>query len=234
MALTEAGLVESRSRAQVLIVAGRVRVDGETVRRPDARLRPEQKLEVSAGRRWVSRGGDKLDPALEHFGVEVLGRICVDIGASTGGFTDVLLSRGASLVFAVDVGRGLIDWRLRSDPRVILMEKTNARNLERFDQPVSRLVVDVSFIGLEKVLPALCRAAPGAEMVCLFKPQFQVGRSDVGKGGVVRDVALTGAALARLREWCGPQGLEWLGQVPAAITGSDGNQEWFIHLRSQG
>lgn len=231
MALTEAGLAESRARAQALILAGQVRVDGETVRRPSQRLGSEQRVELAPQRRWASRGGDKLEPALDHFLIDPRGRICADIGASTGGFTDVLLARGASVVFAVDVGRGLIDWRLRQDPRVQLMERTNARHLQSYPQPVSLQVVDVSFIGLEKVLPALRLAAPDSELVALFKPQFQVGRGLVGKGGVVRDPSLTQSAIEGFEQWCQESGFVVLGWVPSALAGADGNQEWLCHLR---
>src|SRR3984893_12282235 len=185
--VTTSGLAESRERAQALILAGKVRVAGEPVRRPDLSVSDPTSISVEAGPDYASRGAFKLAPALDAFGIDPSGRICADIGASTGGFTDVLLRRGALRVDAIDVGRGLIHWRLRQDPRVVVIERVNARELDAFPEPVSLIVVDVSFIGLEKVLPALRRAGPAAEMVALFKPQFQVGRSEVGKGGVVRD-----------------------------------------------
>jgi 23S rRNA (cytidine1920-2'-O)/16S rRNA (cytidine1409-2'-O)-methyltransferase len=226
--------VESRSQAQALIMAGRVRVGGETVRAADHRVRPEDRLEVSEPARYVSRGGEKLAPALDAFGVAVEGRVCADVGASTGGFTDVLLQRGALRVYAVDVGRGLIHWRLRQDSRVVLMERVNARDLESFPEPVSLVTVDVSFIGLEKVLPALGRAAPAAELVVLFKPQFQVGRSEVGKGGVVRDEGAVAAALERFRQWCGANGLRVLAEAWSSLPGADGNRELLLHLEHFG
>jgi 23S rRNA (cytidine1920-2'-O)/16S rRNA (cytidine1409-2'-O)-methyltransferase len=229
-ALAEAGLAESRSRAQALILAGKVKVAGETVRSPDRPVRPDESLEVVGPALYVSRGGEKLAPALDEFGISVSGRVCADIGASTGGFTDVLLQRGAARVYAVDVGRGLLHWRLRQDPRVVLMERVNARNLESFPEAVSLVTVDVSFIGLEKVLPALLRSAPGAEFVVLFKPQFEVGRSEVGKGGVVRDPSAIESALARFRAWCSASGLAVLGQTPSALPGAEGNRELLIHL----
>jgi 23S rRNA (cytidine1920-2'-O)/16S rRNA (cytidine1409-2'-O)-methyltransferase len=215
-------------------MAGRVRVGGETVRAADRRVRPEDRLEVSEPARYVSRGGEKLAPALDAFGVRVEGRVCADVGASTGGFTDVLLQRGAVRVYAVDVGRGLIHWRLRQDSRVVLMERVNARDLESFPEPVSLVTVDVSFIGLEKVLPALGRAAPAAELVVLFKPQFQVGRSEVGKGGVVRDEAVVAAALGRFRDWCGANGLRVLAEAWSSLPGADGNRELLLHLERSG
>jgi 23S rRNA (cytidine1920-2'-O)/16S rRNA (cytidine1409-2'-O)-methyltransferase len=222
--------VESRSQAQALIMAGRVRVGGETVRAADRRVEADDRLEVVQPPPYVSRGGEKLAPALDAFGVRVEGRVCADIGASTGGFTDVLLQRGAARVYAVDVGRGLLHWRVRQDPRVTPMERVNARDLESFPEPVSLVTVDVSFIGLEKVLPALRRAAPGAELVVLFKPQFQVGRGEVGKGGVVRDQAAIAAALERFRDWCGENGWRVLGETPSALPGADGNREVIVHL----
>ncbi|OLC21410.1 MAG: TlyA family rRNA (cytidine-2'-O)-methyltransferase, partial [Chloroflexi bacterium 13_1_40CM_66_19] len=181
--VTNSGLAESRERAQALILAGKVRVAGETVRRPDHAVSDDALIDVDAGPGYASRGALKLAPALDRFGVNPAGRVCADIGASTGGFTDVLLRRGAEKVFALDVGRGLLHWRLRQDPRVVVIERTNARDIESFPEPVSLVVADVSFISLEKVLPAVRHAAPRAEVVALFKPQFEVGRSQVGKGG---------------------------------------------------
>jgi 23S rRNA (cytidine1920-2'-O)/16S rRNA (cytidine1409-2'-O)-methyltransferase len=213
-------------------MAGRVRVGGETVRAADRRVRPEDRLEVVQPPPYVSRGGEKLAPALDVFGVSAAGRVCADIGASTGGFTDVLLQRGAARVYAVDVGRGLLHWRLRQDSRVVPMERVNARALEAFPEPVSLVTVDVSFIGLEKVLPAVRRAAPEAELVVLFKPQFQVGRGEVGKGGIVRDDAATAAALDRFRAWCGENGYRVLGETPSALPGAAGNRELVLHLRA--
>ena len=229
-ALADAGLVESRQRAQALVMAGSVRVNGETERRPDRLVKPDDRLDLDAGEGWASRGALKLLPVLEEFRVPVEGRVCADIGASTGGFTDVLLRHGARRVFAVDVGRGLIDWRLRQDPRVTLLEKTNARDLESFPEPVELVVMDLSFIGLEKVLPAIRRSAPAAPVVALFKPQFQVGREQVGKGGVVRDREAITAARARFEDWCDAHGYLVAGHALAGIPGADGNQEHFYLL----
>jgi len=231
-ALTEAGLAESRSQAQALILAGKVKVGGETVRTPDRPVQNDEKVELVEPPPYASRGGEKLAPALDEFGVDVTARICADIGASTGGFTDVLLQRGAARVYAVDVGRGLLHWRLRQNPRVVLMERVNARHLESFPEPVSLITVDVSFIGLEKVLPALRRSAPGAELVVLFKPQFQVDRGEVGKGGVVRNTAAVTAALERFRDWCLANGFRVVGEVPAVIPGAAGNRELLLHLEA--
>lgn len=225
------GLAESRERAQALILAGKVRVGGETVRRPDRPVADDAQIAVDAEPGYASRGALKLAPALDAFAVDPAGRICADIGASTGGFTDVLLRRGAVKVYAVDVGRGLMHWRVRQDPRVVLMERVNARALDSFPDNVSLVVVDLSFISLEKVLPAIRHAAPDAEVVALFKPQFEVGRAEVGKGGIVRNQAAIDAALARFGSWCAGNGYEVAGQAPSEVAGAEGNREVFIHLR---
>jgi 23S rRNA (cytidine1920-2'-O)/16S rRNA (cytidine1409-2'-O)-methyltransferase len=228
--LSRRASVESRERARALILAGRVRIAGETERRPGRLVEPEASLELAEGPRFVSRGGDKLDPVLDAFGIQVAGRVAADVGASTGGFTDVLLQRGAVRVYAIDVGRGLIHWRLRQDPRVVLMERVNARDVEAFPEPVSLATVDVSFIGLEKVLPALRRAAPAAEVVALFKPQFQVERAAVGKGGVVRDGAAIERALRWFREWAPAGGYAVQAEADSPLPGQRGNRERFLHL----
>ena len=228
--VTKAGLAESRERAQALIVAGKVRVAGETVRTPARTVDEHAAIAVDTEPAYASRGALKLGPALERFGVDPAGRVCADIGASTGGFTDVLLRRGAARVYALDVGRGLLHWRLRQDARVVVIERQNARDLESFPEPVSLVVVDVSFISLEKVLPAVHRAAPDAEVVALFKPQFEVGRGDVGKGGIVRSDTVIAAALQRFREWCARNGYSVRGDAPSEITGAEGNREIFCHL----
>ena len=228
--LASAGLAESRERAQALILAGKVRVGGETVRRPGRAVKEGEDVSVEAGPGYASRGALKLAPALDTFGVDPSGLVCADIGASTGGFTDVLLRRGAVRVYALDVGRGLLHWRLRQDPRVVVMERINARELTSFPEPVSLVTADLSFIGLEKVMPAIRTAAPNAEVVALFKPQFQVERLQVGKGGIVRDEVAVDAALTRFRDWCAAHGYEVRAQAPSEVTGADGNREIFVHL----
>ncbi|HXC78896.1 MAG TPA: TlyA family RNA methyltransferase [Candidatus Acidoferrum sp.] len=228
--VTRSGLAESRERAQALIIAGKVRVAGETVRRPDRAVSDDAAISVEEGPAYASRGALKLGPALTTFGVDPAGLVCADIGASTGGFTDVLLRRGAARVYAIDVGRGLLHWRLRQDPRVVVIERVNARELETFPEPVSLIVIDVSFIGLEKVLPAMRHAAPEAEVIALFKPQFQVGRSEVGKGGIVRDQQAIDAALDAFRVWCEANGYALKAQAPSELPGMDGNQEIFLEL----
>jgi 23S rRNA (cytidine1920-2'-O)/16S rRNA (cytidine1409-2'-O)-methyltransferase len=230
VALTKSGLIESRQRAQALIIAGKVQVSGETVRRPDRAVRDDEVITVDDSPSYASRGALKLGPALDRFGVDPTGLVCADIGASSGGFTDVLLRRGASRVYAIDVGRGLIHWRLRQDPRVVVVERVNARDLDSFPEPVSLIVVDVSFISLEKVLPALLHAGPSAEVVALFKPQFEVGRAEVGKGGIVRDSAAIEAAAMRFRTWCDANGHSVAGEAASEVAGAEGNREIFFHL----
>jgi len=228
--VTKSGLAESRERAQALIIAGKVRVAGETIRRPDRSVSDDAAISVDDGPAYASRGALKLAPALVTLGVDPEGLVCADIGASTGGFTDVLLRRGAARVYAIDVGRGLLHWRIRSDPRVVVIERVNARELESLPEPVSLFVVDISFIGLEKVLPALRNVAPGARVIALFKPQFQVGRAEVGKGGIVRDQGAIEAALQRFRDWCSGNGYVVQAEAPSEVPGADGNREIFLDL----
>jgi 23S rRNA (cytidine1920-2'-O)/16S rRNA (cytidine1409-2'-O)-methyltransferase len=229
--VTKSGLAESRERAQALILAGKVRVAGETVRRPDRTVGEDAPITVESELAYASRGALKLAPALGRFGVDPADRVCADIGASTGGFTDILLRRGAKKVYAVDVGRGLLHWRIREDPRVVVIERVNARDLKTFPEPLSLVVIDVSFISLEKVLPAIRTAAPNAEVVALFKPQFEVGKAEVGKGGIVRDAAVIEKALDRFRVWCASNGYVVKGDAPSEVTGAQGNREVFVHLQ---
>jgi len=231
--VTKSGLAESRQRAQALILAGKVRVAGETVRSPDRKVSEDAAIAVDSEPGYASRGALKLEPALDRFGVDPRERICADIGASTGGFTDVLLRRGAAKVYAVDVGRGLLHWRLRQDPRVVVIERVNARDLESFPEPVTLVAIDVSFIGLDKVLPAVRRAAPDAEVVALFKPQFEVGRAEVGKGGIVRSPEAIAAALSRFRDSCRSIGYAVKAEAPSEVTGAEGNREIFVQLRPE-
>jgi len=231
--VTRTGLAESRERAQALILAGKVRVAGETVRSPARTVSEDAPIAVDSEPSYASRGALKLAPALDRFSVDPRGCVCADIGASTGGFTDVLLRRGAARVYAVDVGRGLLHWRLRQDPRVVVIERVNARDLESFPEPVSLVVIDVSFISLEKVLPAVRRAAPEAEVVALFKPQFEVGRSEVGKGGIVRNPEAIDAALSRFRGSSRAIGYAVKSEAPSEVTGAEGNREIFVHLQTE-
>ncbi|HEX4621833.1 MAG TPA: TlyA family RNA methyltransferase [Myxococcaceae bacterium] len=232
--LVERGLVATRQKAQALIRAGQVKLDGEVAEKADQRVADESTLEVKAQARFVGRGGEKLDGALIDLGIGVSGRVCLDAGASTGGFTDALLQRGARLVYAVDVGYGQLAWRLRQDERVVVLERTNIRDLAALPGPVPDLAVgDLSFISLRQVVPAIRGLlAPGGELVMLLKPQFEVGRGRVGKGGVVRDPADRDEALRSFSEWATSTGLAVLATVAARITGAKGNQEYFVHMRA--
>jgi 23S rRNA (cytidine1920-2'-O)/16S rRNA (cytidine1409-2'-O)-methyltransferase len=235
--LVERGLVDSREKATRLILAGEVLVDGERVDKAGAMVSTTADIEVRGRSPYVSRGGEKLAHALDAFHVDPRGRVCVDIGASTGGFTDCLLQRGASTVYAVDVGTGQLDRKLRSDPRVVVMEKMNARTLDPrlYEERPSLAVVDVSFISLEKVLPAVFNGlASRGEVVALVKPQFEVGRQAVGKGGVVRDPAQHLAVVTRLARYAVLRGWHVLGVTPSPLRGPKGNREFFVHLSTHG
>ena len=231
--LVARGLAETREKAQGLILAGRVRVDGAMVDKAGARVAEEATLSVAPGPRWVSRGALKLEHALRAFGVAVAGRSALDVGASTGGFTEVLLAEGASRVVALDVGRGQLDWKLRQDPRVTVQEGVNARHLVPAHLPfeVTLAVADVSFISLKTVLPSVvaCLTPPG-EIVALAKPQFEVGRGRVGRGGIVRDPADHRAVLLDLAAWSAFSGLTLRGLTASPIRGAEGNAEFFLHL----
>jgi 23S rRNA (cytidine1920-2'-O)/16S rRNA (cytidine1409-2'-O)-methyltransferase len=231
--LVERGLADTRPRAQALVAAGLVEVDG--VRADSGAVAVDPAAQVRLTDRdhpWAGRGGLKLDSALDHFGVDCSGRVCLDAGASTGGFTDVLLHRGAKLVYAVDVGHGQLDSRLAADPRVRVLDRTNVRTLATLDGPPPSLVtLDLSFISLRAVLPNLALLAPGAEVMALFKPQFEVARADVARGGVVRDPAVTTAALRGFRDWAAATLAAVVEDpVPAGVRGTKGNQEWLVHL----
>jgi 23S rRNA (cytidine1920-2'-O)/16S rRNA (cytidine1409-2'-O)-methyltransferase len=229
-------LAPSRERAQALIAAGLVQVDGAPATSADQRVTSNATIAV-VGRDhpWASRGGLKLDPALDAFGISCDGRVCLDSGASTGGFTDVLLSRGASLVYAVDVGRGQLDPRLATDPRVKVMDRTNLRLLEELPGPAPDLVtLDLSFISLRLVIPAVVRlvAPMGADLVALFKPQFELGREAIGKGGIVRDPAAAEAAAVAFGAWLESAfGGVSQAPIPSAVRGAKGNLEWLVGAR---
>jgi len=234
--LVERGLAPSRTKARALVMAHLVFSDTRCLDKPGLRLPADAPLEVKGrDHPWVSRGGVKLAHGLDHFVIDPAGRICLDVGASTGGFTDVLLTRGAAKVYAVDVGRGQLAWKLRRDPRVVVLERTNARFLsrEQVPEPPELVVCDTSFIGLEKILPAsLDLAAPGAWAVALIKPQFEAGKDRVGKGGVVRDPAVHEEVCARIRTWLGGlPGWRVLGITESPITGPGGNKEFLIAAR---
>lgn len=232
--LVERGLAESRTRAQALILAGLVSADGRRVEKPGDALPAAVPLALAGpDHPWVSRGGVKLAHALDHFSVPVAGATALDIGASTGGFTDVLLARGASRVYAVDVGHGQLAWKLRQDPRVVVRERTNARTLSHVEIPeaVEIITADASFIGLSLLLPApLALAAEEARLIALIKPQFEAGRAAVGKGGVVRDPAVQRAVCDRVAAWVAKQsGWTVQGIVASPIEGPAGNREFLLY-----
>ncbi len=231
--LVDEGLVESRARAQALIMAGLVTAGGHKVDKPGTLVAADAPLAVKGrDHPWVSRGGLKLAAAIRQFGLEIAGRVCADIGASTGGFTDVLLSAGAARVYAVDVGHGQLAWKLRTDERVVVLEKTNARYLGPAEIPeaLDVVVCDASFIGLETILPAaMALARPGAVLAALIKPQFEVGKGRVGKGGVVTDPALHDEVCRRVEAWIGAcPGWRVRGLCDSPILGPEGNKEFLI------
>ncbi|MBI3515259.1 MAG: TlyA family RNA methyltransferase [Proteobacteria bacterium] len=231
--MVERALAPTRARAQALILAGKLFAGEARVDKPGQLLPDDVALALRGeDHPWVSRGGVKLAHGLDHFELDPQGTIALDIGASTGGFTDVLLQRGAARVYAVDVGRGQLDWRLRNDPRVVVLERTNARHLTRTEVPdaIDLVVCDASFIGLETVLPAaLALTRPGARLIALIKPQFEVGKARVGKRGVVRDPALHEEVCARLSRWLAEtMGWRVLGITPSPILGPEGNREFLI------
>lgn len=235
--LVERGLVDSRTRAQALIMAGLVRgPQGEKLDKPGRQMSRDGAVElVGQDHPWVSRGGVKLAHGLDHFAIDPMGTTALDLGASTGGFTDVLLTRGAARVFAVDVGHGQLAWKLRTDGRVIVLERTNARQLSssQVPAPVDLIVCDASFIGLTVVLPAaLGLARPGAHLIALIKPQFEVGPARVGKGGIVRDPALHDEVCRDIASWLADT-MGWivLGLCDSPLLGAEGNKEFLIGAR---
>lgn len=235
--LVRRGLSPSRGQAREAIEAGKVRVDGVAATKPGQQVNGATRIEAEALHPWVSRGGLKLEHALAVFGIDVAGQACLDIGSSTGGFTDVLLTRGARRVVAVDVGTGQLHPKLKADPRVVLLESTDARNLtaEMLVEPPAVLVCDASFIGLAKLLGRpLELAAPDAVLVALFKPQFEVGRDHIGKGGIVSDEAAKDVAAAALTDWLRQVGWNVLQWADSPIAGGDGNRErLFVAARGE-
>jgi 23S rRNA (cytidine1920-2'-O)/16S rRNA (cytidine1409-2'-O)-methyltransferase len=232
--LVSEGLADSRTRARALIRTGRVLVDDVPVEKPGTHVRPGASVRVrGADRTYVSRGGEKLAGALADLGVSPEGLVCLDLGASTGGFTDCLLRAGARRVVAVDVGYGQLDVRLRNDPRVVVLERTNARNLRREDVPetIDLVTMDLAFISATKVLPVLPEVAPGADVLVLVKPQFEVGREQVGKGGVVRDDAPRERAVDAVRACAEELGYRAAGRVDSRLPGPRGNREIFLWLQ---
>ncbi len=231
------GLAESREKAQAIIIAGQVLVNGQKRDKAGALVPEDAEIRILGETlRYVSRGGLKLEAALREFHVFVEGKTALDIGASTGGFTDCLLQHGCKKVYAIDVGYGQMAWKLRQDPRVVVVERTNIREMEPSVIPerADVAVIDVSFISLEKVIPPILNLLKAdAEIVALIKPQFEVGRERVGKGGIVRDEAARKAAIERIVEFIRKAGLEVKGVIPSPITGQDGNVEYLIHAVSK-
>ncbi|HFD39858.1 MAG TPA: TlyA family RNA methyltransferase [Anaerolineae bacterium] len=228
--LVERGLVESRGQAQRLIMAGQVRLGDRRVDKPGTPVPVTAQVTVTGRLPYVSRGGQKLAAALDAFALDVQGWTVADVGASTGGFTDCLLQRGAARVYAIDVGYGQLAWKLRQDPRVVVMERTNARYLERLPEAVDLATVDVSFISLRLILPAVVGwLKPGGRIVTLIKPQFEAGREQVGKGGVVRDPAVHRAVVEGLAAWAAEHGLGLRGLIRSPLIGPAGNIEFLAH-----
>jgi 23S rRNA (cytidine1920-2'-O)/16S rRNA (cytidine1409-2'-O)-methyltransferase len=247
--LVERGLAETRSQAQALILAGRVQVNGQPAPKSGTRVPADAQVSVLQALPYVSRGGLKLQAALDAFHVSVTGAMCADVGASTGGFTDCLLQRGAARVYAIDVGYGQLAWKLRQDERVVVMERTNARYLESLPEPVGIVTLDVSFISLRLLLPVVAGwartsrlsaltpgevrgwLATGGEVISLVKPQFEAERGQVGKGGVVRDPEVHRQVLEKVAGYAAASGLAVLGVIRSPITGPAGNVEFLMHLR---
>lgn len=231
--LMSRGLCESREQAKRLILAGEVRSGDRLIEKPSTTLPSDAPLEVKEKLKYVGRGGLKMEGALDHFQLDVHGWTCADIGASTGGFTDCLLQRGAARVHAVDVGTNQLAWKIRSDPRVVVKEKFNARHMTPADigELIDLAVMDLSFISLTKVLPAVFGILrPGGTVICLIKPQFELAREDISKGGIVRDPALHHQAVEKIREFVIASDRQWKSVVESPITGTDGNREFLAWI----
>lgn len=243
--LLERGLAESRAKAQALIMAGQVRVDGQTTLKAAKTVEPDAALTVDFGPRFVSRGGEKLDAALEAFNINVAGLVCADVGASTGGFTDCLLQRGAAKVYAIDVGKGILHWKLRNDPRVIVMEETNARFVESLPEKTSLVTIDASFISLKIILPVVKKwlfplssfadeekaKDERNNVVALIKPQFEAGKKDVSRGnGVIRDLEIHKQVLLNVLSFAQAQGFGVRGLIRSPLLGPKGNVEFLVRL----
>lgn len=229
--LHQRNLADSRAKAQAMIMAGEVLVNGERVDKAGTRFAEDVEIQVKSKPRYVSRGGEKLEGALTDFVFDVSGRICADVGASTGGFTDCLLQHGAARVYAIDVGYGQLAHRIRIDERVHVMERTNARYLEKLDEPVNLVVIDASFISLKLILPAVKHwLMPQADVIALIKPQFEAGKDDVGKGGIVRDAGTHERVLQDILEFAQLEGFMIQGLTPSPIKGATGNTEFLVWL----
>ncbi len=238
--LVDRGLAESPEKAQALLMAGVVRVNERPAPKAGVMVSDDVSVDVAEGPRFVSRGGDKLDHALETFGIDVSGLVAADVGSSTGGFTDCLLGRGASRVYAIDVGRGQLDYKLRQDPRVVVMEGVNARDLSLAER-VDFAVIDVAFISLQKVLPAVAgvlrREAENrgsGTIVALFKPQFEAAKEEVPRGGVIKAPLMHATLIGRFVRWCTDNGFRVLSMTASPILGAEGNREFLFWLRQAG
>lgn len=232
--VVERGLVSSRARAQALVMAGKVVVDGKTIDKPGALVNVSSEVILKEDLPYVGRGGLKLAGALSAFKIDVTGLAAIDVGSSTGGFTDCLLQRGASRVFAIDVGKGLLDWTLRNDPRVTVLEGVNVRYIDKdaVSPRADMAVIDVSFISLEKVLPSVVNmVSDHGAIFALVKPQFEVGKGEVGKGGIVRDEEKQKRAVERVIEFARSIGLEKIGTCESPVTGAKGNREFWVFLK---
>jgi 23S rRNA (cytidine1920-2'-O)/16S rRNA (cytidine1409-2'-O)-methyltransferase len=244
--LVEHGLVESRAKAQAMVMAGQVRVDGQVELKPSAQVSPESQLDLESGPRFVSRGGDKLEAALQSFPLQVSGRICADVGSSTGGFTDCLLQHGAVKVYAIDVGKGILHWKLRTDPRVVVMEDTNARYVEILPEAVRLVTIDASFISLKILLPVVkgwflssssehLPSREKGEIIALIKPQFEAGRRESARNkGIIRDPAVHRSVLVDILEYARGQGLTFHGLIRSPVLGPKGNVEFLAWCESGG
>ena len=229
--LVEKGLADSRAKAQALIMAGQVRVAGQVALKPAVAIQPDSELTVDSGPRFVSRGGEKLAGALEAFKLDVTGYVCADVGSSTGGFTDCLLQHGAAKVYAIDVGKGILHWKLRNDPRVVVMEETNARFVESLPESVDLVTVDASFISLKVLLPVIRKWKVESGIVGLIKPQFEAGKKEVSRGdGVIRDPEIHRKVLIDVLTFAKVEGFGLCGLVKSSLLGPKGNAEFLVWL----
>ncbi|MCZ2127831.1 MAG: TlyA family RNA methyltransferase [Anaerolineales bacterium] len=231
--LVEKGLADSRAKAQALIMAGQVRVADQVALKPSITVQPDSALTVDSGPKFVSRGGEKLEGALDAFQIDVRGFVCADVGASTGGFTDCLLQRGAVKVYAIDVGKGILHWKLRNDSRVVVMEETNVRFVEALPEKIDFVSIDASFISLKTILPVVQKWKPN-QIVALIKPQFEAGRKEVSRGdGVIRDAQIHRQVALDISQFAQAQGWGILGLVRSPLTGPKGNVEFLLWLENR-
>ncbi len=232
--MVERGLIESRSLAQRLIMAGQVKVDGQIIFKPSTKVSTDAQLEIKKGPAYVSRGGEKLEAGLKAFNIDVSGKVCADIGVSTGGFSDCLLQYGAERIYAIDVGKGILHWKLRQDSRIIVMENTNARYVSSLDEEVELICVDVSFISIKYLLTLIHKwfSPLGGQVIALIKPQFEAGKSDVSKGaGVIRDPSIHRSVLIDILRFSQSIGYQVAGLIRSPLRGPKGNIEFLVHLK---